>query len=75
MAAEPKEWLKVKHSPSGTTATVTLQEDNLTVSWSVKTYVGQIKDGIREARLGAQRAMVDLREVANSGAAQTERVA
>lgn len=67
MAAEPKEWLKVKHTPTATTATVTLCEDNLTVSWTVRTYVGSIKDGIAAARDGARKAMVELREVAGDG--------
>jgi hypothetical protein len=60
-----KEWLKVVHTPTGTRATVTLYGDNLTVRWTVKTYMSRIKEGIAEARLHAQKVMVELREVSD----------
>lgn len=57
---ETKEWMNVKHSPTITTVTCTMMEGNLTVKWTVKTYVGQIKRGVAEARAGARKAMDDL---------------
>ncbi len=60
-----KEWLKVVCTPTGMTATVTLQEDNLTVRWTVKTYMSRIKESITEARINAQKVMVELREVSD----------
>lgn len=57
-----KEWLRVAHAASGTFATVTLVDDNLSVKWTVKTYVGGVGQGIAEARKAAQAAMADLRE-------------
>lgn len=54
---ERKEWVRVAHAGGKTSVTVTLQEDSLVVRWSVKTYIGLITDGVREARAGAERAM------------------
>lgn len=61
-----KEWLRVTHSvPDKTTVTVTLQDESLSVKWSVKTYVSKIGEGICEARAHAERAMIELRKVAS----------
>lgn len=63
-SVERKEWVKLAHSPSGTTVSVTIQEGNQSVRWTVKTYssaVG-IKAGVKEARNGAVRALDQLQE-------------
>jgi hypothetical protein len=60
-----KEWLRITHGASGTTATVTIVEDNLSVKWSVKTFTNKIKAGIKEARVQGNRAMDELQEVSD----------
>lgn len=62
--AESKEWLSVKHSPKQTTVTVSLQEGNLSVRWTVKAYTTTIKAGVKEAREYAEKALADLRAAA-----------
>lgn len=57
-----KEWFRVQHTPRGTTVTCTRQEDNLTVKWTVKTYTSRIREGAAEARAGAKKAMIELKE-------------
>jgi hypothetical protein len=59
---QTKEWLKVSHSPSGTMVRVSLVEGNLAASWTVKSYASTIKPAVLEARKGARKALVDLRE-------------
>ena len=60
MSAARKEWVRISHSPTQTTATVTLQQGNLSVRWSVKTYSTGVAKGVKEARAGAERALADL---------------
>ena len=63
-----KEWFKATHTPTSTTVTCTLSEDQLTVKWTVKTYTSHIKEGALEARKGAQKALGQLKEaVADDG--------
>ena len=60
---ERKEWIKCSHSANGmTTATVSLVEGNLSVRWSVKTFVNAIPAGVKEARAGAVKALDQLKE-------------
>ena len=60
-----KEWLKVTHAANGqTVVTVTIQVDNLTVRWSVRSYTSKIKEGVAEARKGARKAMTELQTAA-----------
>lgn len=61
---ERKEWVKLAHSPSGTTVSVTVQEGNQSVRWTVKTYSSAVgvKSGVKEARNGAVRALDQLQE-------------
>lgn len=61
---ERKEWVRLSHSPTATMVSVTIQEGNQSVKWTVKTYssgVG-IKSGVKEARGGAIRALDQLQE-------------
>ena len=60
--SERKEWVKVSHSPGRTTVSVTLQEGNCSVRWGVKSYPGQIKASVAEARSGAETALAELQE-------------
>ena len=60
-----KEWLKVTHAANmQTVVTVTIQVDNLTVRWSVRSYTSKIKEGVAEARKGARKAMTELQTAA-----------
>lgn len=60
--SEPKEWLKVTHlAAGGTSVTCVLVEDNQTVRWGVKTFVGSVKAGVKEARAGARKALEELK--------------
>lgn len=57
MSAERKEWVRVSVSPTATMVSVTLQEGNTTVKWTVKTYASTIAQGRTEARAGATKAL------------------
>lgn len=61
MTQAVKKWYKVKNSPSITTATCSLQDGNLSVSSTVKTFVGHVKEGIEQAEAQATRMMNDLK--------------
>jgi len=61
-----KEWLSVKHSPTGTTVTASLQEGNLSVRWTVKGYVSLLAKGVAEAKSGAEAALAELKEAVES---------
>jgi hypothetical protein len=63
MEEEVKEWLKVTHGANNTTSvTCSLVQGSLAVKWSVKAYSVSIKEGVREARQYANKALQDLRE-------------
>lgn len=58
---ETKEWLRVAHAANNTTSvTVTLVEGNLTAKWSVKTHTPTIREGVKEARSWARKALDEL---------------
>lgn len=57
-----QEWFSVKHTPTGTTVTCSLREDNLSVRWTVKTFIGSIPEGVEQARKGATTALDRLKE-------------
>jgi hypothetical protein len=57
----PKEWLRVSHTPTGSTVTCTLLDGNLSVRWTVKCYTHTIRECVIEARAGAIKALADLR--------------
>lgn len=59
---EVQEWFAVTHSTAGTRCQVTRQEGRLVIRWAVKAYPSTVREGIREARKGAAKAMADLRE-------------
>lgn len=64
-----KEWFSVTHTPKATSVKCSIQEGNLSVSWTVKAYASTIKTGVEEARKGARRAMSELKEaVGDAGA-------
>ncbi len=64
--SDTKKWVKVSRSAKGeTTVRVSLQRDNLSANWAVKSYVGGIKQGVAEATKGAERALDDLTEAVN----------
>lgn len=59
---EVKEWVRFSRGHNGqTVVTVTLQEGNLTAKWSTRAF-GKIRDGVKEARSQASRALTELRE-------------
>lgn len=59
---EIKEWVSITHTAQGaTSAKVTLQDGVLTARWAVKTYVGHMEEGIRDARAGAEKALEAMR--------------
>ena len=75
MEEELKEWLKVTHGANNTTSvTCSLTQGSLSVKWSVKAYSVSIKEGVREARQYARKALQDLKE-ATVELAEEERAA
>lgn len=68
MSAEVKEWVKVTHSPSGMTVSVTQQSGNATAKWTVRAYrgvSGAVRAGVVEARQGASSALAELLEASS----------
>lgn len=61
-AQEIKEWVRVSASPKQTTVTVTLQQGNHTVKWSVRAYSTGLKKGLAEARSYAKQALTDIQQ-------------
>lgn len=58
-----KEWLKVTRGHNGVlVVTVVLSTDNLTARWSTKTYRGQVKGAVVEARKYANELIEELRD-------------
>lgn len=71
--AERKEWFSVAHTANGkTSVTCSIQEDNLSVKWSVKCFTSSIKSGVAEARKYADKAMKDLQEAVAAAADETD---
>lgn len=63
-AEEPDEkvWWKVAHTANGATSvTASLQEGNLSVKWTVKTFASTVTGSVGEAEKGARQAMADLK--------------
>jgi hypothetical protein len=54
-------WYKVGHANGRTYAKVTVQQGNVSASWSVKTYASAIPEGMREARRFALKALADIK--------------
>ena len=58
---ERKEWFRVSRSGNGVgTVTVTVQEGNQSVKWSVRAYSNDVKKGLVEAKAGAEKALAQL---------------
>ena len=57
-----KQWYSITRGANGQVSVkCSMQEDNLSVSWAVKTYATQIKEGVQEASKGARKALADLK--------------
>lgn len=63
-----KKWYKVKNTPTNTMATCSIQDENLSVSSTVKTFVGNVKEGIEQAEKQATRMMEDLKKAVGEDA-------
>lgn len=57
-----REWVGVRQSPSGTVVTVAVQDGHLSAKWAVKTYRGQIRRSVVEARKAAYAALEEVRQ-------------
>jgi hypothetical protein len=64
---EVKEWFKFNRTTNGTgsSLTCTLVKGNLSVKFSVKCFTSTIKQGITEARNGANNALREMEEALN----------
>jgi hypothetical protein len=62
-----REWIKARHTPAnGTRVTVSIQEGNISVSWTVKRFQGEpLKAAVEEARRFAESALAELQEATN----------
>lgn len=62
-----QEWRSVRrdHKGTNTTVTVTLVDGHDAVRWSVKTFRGQIKESVAEARKVAFEVLTELKEAAD----------
>lgn len=71
MSDQRKEWVRLRHSPgatggAGTRITLTIQEGNVSVSWTVKRFsTDPIKPAVAEARRYAEKALAELKEAIN----------
>ena len=55
MSVDRSEKLVVKRTLAAATATATITEEGITVSYTVKTYDSLISEGVKNARAGAER--------------------
>lgn len=67
-----KEWVKLRYTPPpasggpGVRVTLTVQEDNVSVSWTVKRFATEpLKPAVAEARKCAEKALAELKEALN----------
>jgi hypothetical protein len=58
-----KRYVSVRRSAAGATAvTVSLVDGDIAAKWTVKTYIGHVKDAVENAEAYALRALEEVRE-------------
>lgn len=56
--SDTRKWVKVSRSAKGeVTVRVSLQCDNISTNWTVRTFSNGIPDGVAEATRGAEKAL------------------